>query len=65
LSPPGTASIPPASFVPNRPASPRLPEGNRRQLSPAISTKRDFGYVWMSVPKNYRYDGVSIFSPSL
>jgi hypothetical protein len=54
LSPQGIVLGTPALFVPNRPASPRLPEGNRRQPSPAIWTKRDFGYVWMSVPKNYR-----------
>lgn len=39
-----------------RPASPRLPENRRQPLSTASTlNKSDFGYVWMSVPKNYRY----------
>ena len=28
---------------------------NRRPISPVLlAAKRDFGFVWMSVPKNYR-----------
>ena len=54
---------------PSRPSSPRLPEGRegRRPLQPqslsnvAAPRSRDTGYVWMTVPKNYRY----VTAPSL
>ncbi|KAF5326874.1 hypothetical protein D9619_004376 [Psilocybe cf. subviscida] len=43
-----------------RPTSPRFPpDGNKRPPPPSRS---DFGYIWMSVPKNYRSsrdDGIS------
>jgi hypothetical protein len=41
----------------NRPGSPRNFEGkDARKASTPLSTvdKSDFGYIWMSVPKNYR-----------
>ncbi|KAH9481646.1 Dolichol kinase EVAN [Psilocybe cubensis] len=47
-----------APSVPLRPASPRLGDASRggsgRQAAPTSYDKSDFGYVWMSVPKNYR-----------
>ncbi|CAA7266925.1 unnamed protein product [Cyclocybe aegerita] len=43
-----------AAYLNNtRPASPRLSENPRRQPPPPWDTS-DFGFVWMSVPKNYR-----------
>ncbi|KDR78911.1 hypothetical protein GALMADRAFT_64608 [Galerina marginata CBS 339.88] len=41
------------SSLPLRPDSPRLQDSIRRP-SFAIWSKSDFGYIWMSVPKNYR-----------
>ena len=49
---------------PSRPASPspRLLDGREGRRAPATQTlnlgaprSRDTGYVWMTVPKNYRY----------
>ncbi|RDB26086.1 Dolichol kinase sec59 [Hypsizygus marmoreus] len=38
------------------PSSPRLADHKelRRNSTPAASQKSDFGFIWMSVPKNYR-----------
>ncbi|KAF9484335.1 hypothetical protein BDN70DRAFT_910722 [Pholiota conissans] len=36
-----------------RPGSPRIPDGKRHAPLPNWN-KSDFGYIWMSVPKNYR-----------
>jgi hypothetical protein len=40
-----------------RPLSPRLAElREHRRSTPPIQTKKaDFGFIWMSVPKNFRY----------
>lgn len=43
----------------NPPQSPRVGSRHRRSSSPRTSSlptrKDDFGYIWMTVPKNYRY----------
>ncbi|KIK62538.1 hypothetical protein GYMLUDRAFT_242694 [Collybiopsis luxurians FD-317 M1] len=52
-----------AGSLPKRPSSPRIPESREsKRNAPLLLRKRaDFGFVWMSVPKNYRYssdDGI-------
>ncbi|KAF8199644.1 hypothetical protein BJ912DRAFT_1020220 [Pholiota molesta] len=37
-----------------RPGSPRPSDGNKRHAPLPNSNKGDFGYIWMTVPKNYR-----------
>lgn len=48
----------PIPNVPNRPGSPRQFESRvdaRRAAAPLnVVDKSNFGYIWMSVPKNYR-----------
>lgn len=54
---------PPPSPLPSnpsrslRPSSPRVPDirENKRNPPPLVPKKTDFGFVWMSVPKNYRF----------
>ncbi|KAF8896215.1 hypothetical protein BD779DRAFT_1608537 [Infundibulicybe gibba] len=64
-SSPGPMSLPPPSpSNPIRPLSPRVPEtrDQKRNNSTNTTLKTDFGYIWMSVPKNYREsadDGIS------
>lgn len=57
---PAPTATPKPAAVPNRPASPRLAEfRENRRNSPLIavttSRKDESGFVWMTVPKNYRY----------
>lgn len=53
------------------PPSPRNPEALERDISrrsstiPMAAKKNDFGFIWMSVPKNYRYVLIHFHSPSV
>ncbi|KAF8802541.1 hypothetical protein BYT27DRAFT_7341419 [Phlegmacium glaucopus] len=55
-STPGRDAVPMPSTSSARPASPRLVDGreSRKHSSSLVWNKNNFGYVWMSVPKNYR-----------
>lgn len=51
-------SIPPISLNSHGPRSPRLtdPRDGRRSNPISLDSNRnEFGYIWMTVPKNYRY----------
>ncbi|KAK7044176.1 dolichol kinase [Paramarasmius palmivorus] len=61
-----TSNVPPAPSEPpdisptvpvRRSASPRVPEGREQRRNPAsylTRKKSEFGFIWMTVPKNYR-----------
>ena len=51
--------VPVSDTDPSRPASPRVPESRENKRNPSVVTaslikKDEAGFVWMTVPKNYR-----------